>query len=71
MNANCILHQDRPSTHHMNVPCAEDGKVGLCSKCNEKYQARDPHFMRASFEAYRNGAASAKGQRIAQFKRLN
>lgn len=71
MNQFCILHPTRDSTHFLTVPCAEDGKIGICVECNARFQRNDKTFIPESFHAYRDSKLSARGQRIAQFKRLN
>ncbi len=53
---NCYLHENRPATKTLNVPCAPGGKIHICDECNTE------GGRRAVFEKY----AAAHGDRIRQ-----
>lgn len=48
----CILHPDRQSKGHLNVPCAPNGKVGICEECLGLKEDGDQTFMRTATETY-------------------
>lgn len=54
MNAFCVVHPERAATQWLNVPCARDGKLGVCDECAK------PEHRGAVFRAYQ----SAHGRNI-------
>lgn len=69
----CLIHPEEPAVDFLTVPCAPNGKVGICVACKARYENPETKraFITESFQAYQQSHHSAKGQRIAQYKHQN